>query len=75
MRAAFVQLAKGSADTKNVSNACSTSGTVTFDAEPKTGGKATGEFDVTITCRDVDALSSPLVVRGRFEGLPVKKFQ
>ncbi len=75
MSGAFLQLAKGSKDTQNVSNSCSTSGSVTFEAVPKAGAKATGALDVTITCREVDALSGPLVVKGRFEGVPVKKFE
>lgn len=73
MSALFVQLAKGKGDVQNVSNSCSATGTVTFADVPKPGKTAKGTVDVTITCRDVPALSAPIVVKGSFADVPVKK--
>lgn len=73
MTGAFVQLADGTANVKNVSNDCSSDGTITFKDVPTVGRKASGSIDVTITCSHVAALPAPLVVKGDFDGIAVKK--
>ena len=70
---AFVQLAKGKADTRNVSQSCRASGSVTFGEVPASGKKAKGNVDVTLTCDNVDGITSPIVIQGAFEDVPVKK--
>lgn len=73
MSAVFVQLAKGKDNVSNVSSSCSASGTVTFDELPQAGKTAKGSVDVTITCSGVSSLTAPLVIKGSFADLPVKK--
>lgn len=73
MASVFLQLAEGKDKVRNVSNDCSAKGTVTYDELPtKKGDKAKGSVDVVVTCTGVPGFEQPLVVKGAFEGLPLK---
>jgi len=73
MTAIFVQLDDGKGGTRNVSNSCAAEGSVTYDTLPaKSGEAAKGSVDVTITCTGIDGWSAPLVIQGKFAGVPQK---
>lgn len=74
MNAVFVQIQDAAGKARNVSNNCRASGSVTYDDLPtKSGDKAKGSIDVTITCQGVKELSGPLVIKGAFSGIPLKQ--
>lgn len=62
----------GKFNVTDISDSCTPSGTITFAEIPKAGGKGKGTIDVTITCKGVDLLREPLVIRGEFSGVPLR---
>jgi hypothetical protein len=76
--ALFFQLTDGKNTDGNyklvdISKSCNASGTVTFAEIPKGGTSGGGTLDVTITCEGVEAFREPLVIKGDFSSVPLKK--
>lgn len=63
---------EGKYNVTDISESCTATGTVTFAEIPKAGGKGKGSIDVTITCKGVDLLREPLVIKGDFSGVPLR---
>lgn len=57
----------------DLSKSCAPSGTVTFAEIPKGGSTVGGTLDLTITCEGVATFREPLVVKGDFSSVPIKK--
>ncbi len=63
---------EGKFNVTDISESCTPTGTVTFAEIPKAGGKGRGTIDVTVTCKGVDLLREPLVIKGEFSDVPLR---